>query len=82
MNKGSMSMGAVVLLVIGLVAGVFIIGGLLQPSTDNFENAANQGNVQAENNTTYATCVANCRKQHPGDRGDFLSCRESSDCAP
>lgn len=82
MKKGSMSMGAVVLLVIGLVAGVFIIGGMLQPSVNNFENSANEGNTWAADNTSNATCVANCRQENPGNRENFISCRETRGCAP
>lgn len=82
MKKGSMSIGAVVLLVIGIVAAAMIIGGVLGPSTDQYNNASMAGAENASNNTDYATCVANCRENHPGDRSAFITCRESNDCAP
>ncbi|MFB6116451.1 MAG: hypothetical protein ABEK10_02955 [Candidatus Nanosalina sp.] len=82
MSKGSMSMGAVVLLVVGIVAAALIVGGILSPSTDKYRNASASGADNASNWTSYGSCVGECREKHPGDRGAFLSCRESRGCPP
>ena len=82
MKKGSMSMGAVVMLVVGIVAAALIVGGVLSPTADEYDNSSRQGLENASNNTNYATCVANCREDHPGDRSAFLSCRTTNGCEP
>ena len=82
MKKGSMSIGAVVMLVIGIVAAALIVGGVLSPTTDRYDNASRSGAENASNNTNYAVCVANCREDHPGDRGAFQTCRTTNGCEP